>query len=181
MAAKEQTVTSTIWTAKSNVSAEVKAALARWTTKMSGVEYFGDAVFQKLETTEIEILESSDAPGKRQGRLVVEVDVTDDMCNPISTLHGGCIAALVDQCTSFVIALLSQYMSPGNDIHVSLMLNTTFHSPAPAGTRLRIVSTTVASGRRTQTARIEIYDKTRGRLVATGVHIKMSPSPGAKL
>ncbi|KAI0092117.1 HotDog domain-containing protein [Irpex rosettiformis] len=164
--------------AKGNISEAAKNGVAEWSKVMCKAPYFANDILQNLEVIEMNIIEGGDelGTGKKQAQMVFELDVTEDLCNPIGSLHGGCTAALVDQCTSMVIALLSQYISPGHDIHVSVALNTTFHAPAMLGTRIRIISTTVASGKRLRTAKTEIYDQTRKSLVATGLHIKIAPS-----
>ncbi|KAJ7839312.1 hypothetical protein B0H13DRAFT_1454238, partial [Mycena leptocephala] len=49
------------------------------------------------------------------------------------------------------------------------------HSPATVGETLRIVNTTMTVGARALSARTEIWNATKHRLVASGVHIKMKP------
>ncbi|KAJ7886882.1 hypothetical protein B0H14DRAFT_2563188 [Mycena olivaceomarginata] len=83
-----------------------------------------------------------------------------DMLNGGGSVHGGCSAYLIDMCSTLVLMACGQY------VHVSQSLNIVYHSPAAL---------------RTMTARTEIWNATKHRLVASGVHIKMAPSPSSKL
>ncbi|KAH6902822.1 hypothetical protein BKA70DRAFT_1374281 [Coprinopsis sp. MPI-PUGE-AT-0042] len=60
---------------------------------------------------------------------------------------------------------------------VSQSLNIVYHSPAALGDRIRIVNQTMTVGARAQSARTEIWNLTHHRLVSSGTHIKMVPSP----
>ncbi|KAI0690852.1 HotDog domain-containing protein [Cytidiella melzeri] len=172
-----RSIATSLLNVRGNVSDDARNAMAKWSNFMCDTHYFGNDMVQRLVAVEMNVSEVDD---RKKAKMVFELDVTEDLCNAIGSLHGGCTAALVDQCTSMAIALLSQYISPGEDIHVSVALNTTFHTPAPLGTQIKIVSTTIAYGSRTRTARAEIYENSRNRLVATGTHVKMVPS-GSKL
>ncbi|KAJ8096125.1 hypothetical protein PM082_000032 [Marasmius tenuissimus] len=132
-------------------------------------------IFRRLEVTEISFEKHPEEPSKRFSRVVCELDVEPDMANNEEHLHGACSAYLVDMCTNIVI-LAYQLSTKKEGPSVSKSINTLYHSPALLGDRLRIVSTTLAVGERTMTARIEIWNATRHRLVASGEHTKMSPS-----
>ncbi|OBZ69269.1 Acyl-coenzyme A thioesterase 13 [Grifola frondosa] len=112
---------------------------------------------------------------KPQVRVVFEITVDEDMLNPAGNVHGGCIVYMIDVCSSVALAALGMCMNRPNSF-VSQALNTTFHAPAPLGTKLELVNTTTAFGGRTVAARTEIWDVTNRRLVASGVHNKMQPS-----
>jgi len=112
-----------------------------------------------------------------EGRVVVELTVNGDMVNAADNMHGGCTAYLVDICTT--MALSAFQLSSGMDgigMNVSQTLNIIYHSPAALGEKLRIVNTTLTVGGRTMSMRSDIWNETRHRLVATGIHIKMQPS-----
>ncbi|KAI0787060.1 hypothetical protein BC629DRAFT_489836 [Irpex lacteus] len=115
-------------------------------------------------------------PGKRQARIIYEVDTTEDMCDTSGNLSSGCIASIVDWSTSIACRLLVLYLDPGLPLHVSLSLGVTNHTPAPLGCRLQIVSTTVSFNTQTADSKTEIFDKTHGRRIASGWHTKMVPS-----
>ncbi|KAK7470038.1 hypothetical protein VKT23_001474 [Stygiomarasmius scandens] len=98
------------------------------------------------------------------------------MVNGIYSIHGGCSALLIDLCSGQAVTALNMYMGIGNILTVSQSLNVVYHAPAFLGETLRIVNTSVAVGSRVETARTEIWSETHHRLVASGVHVKMTPT-----
>jgi len=137
----------------------------------SGEPTFGDSVMRALIVTHASLEGKSEEPLKKEGRVVCELTVMDDMLNGAGNIHGGCSAFLIDTCST-----LSLMAFNSNVKHVSQTLNIVYHSPAALGERLRIVNTTMTVGARVMSARTEIWNTTKHRLVASGVHIKMQPS-----
>jgi len=144
------------------------------------VDYYQDgqadyeAIFDDtLVATQVDMLDRAE-DGRKQARGMFEITVDESMVNHYKNMHGGCIVTLIDLCTSLTLIAASDIM------HVSQVLNTVFHAPAPLGAKLRIVAETMSLGRRALSVRCEIWDVTNSRLAATGVHVKMAPSP-AKL
>ncbi|KAF7364601.1 Acyl-coenzyme A thioesterase 13 [Mycena venus] len=137
----------------------------------TGRSRFGDSIIQVLVVTHASVEKNADEPLKTEGKVICELVVTEDMLNGEGNVHGGCSAYLIDMCSTLVL------MACGHYVHVSQSLNVVYHSPATLGEKLRIVNTTMTIGRRTMTARTEIWNATKHRLVASGVHIKMVPSP----
>ncbi|KAG8928439.1 hypothetical protein FRC02_006898 [Tulasnella sp. 418] len=146
---------------------------------------FSSELGRRIIVTEVNYGPAPGGDGTRNrmvGHVVTEVEVTKDMTNGIGSLHGGCGAFLVDVCTSAMLMLFEETGWRQVYTGVSSTLNMSYHAPAPIGTKLRIVSTSVAVGQRTANARCEIYDKARGTVIATGTHLKMKPStPNSKL
>ncbi|KAJ7442131.1 HotDog domain-containing protein [Mycena galericulata] len=132
---------------------------------------FGDSILQRLVVTHASLEPKAEEPLKKEGRIVCELDVTEDMLNGGGNVHGGCSAFLIDICSTFAIMV---YQPEG--FNVSQSLNIVYHSPATLGEKLRIVNTTLTVGARAMSARTEIWNATQHRLVASGVHIKMQPS-----
>ncbi|XP_006456907.1 hypothetical protein AGABI2DRAFT_212117 [Agaricus bisporus var. bisporus H97] len=167
---------------KGNASLEVRNLLsnpAAFFTRRSGpggVPCFGDSIHRRMVVTEAYIQSKREDEQKKEAVVIVGLDVTDDMTNSNETLHGGCSAYLVDLVTTLVVMAYSIDVDKEFFAGVSQSINTTYHSPAVAGERLRIVSYTVAGGSRAKTARCEIWNATQHRLVAAGVHVKMAPS-----
>ncbi|VDB99549.1 unnamed protein product [Peniophora sp. CBMAI 1063] len=135
---------------------------------------FALPVATRIQVTDIAIEEKKGAPGKTETTLVCELDVREDMVNAGGNLHGGASAFLVDVCSSLALAAAGKLNS------VSQALNVVYHAPAPLDNHLRIMNWTITVGSRVMSTRTEIWDATAGRLVATGIHIKMEPS-AAKL
>ncbi|KIK89786.1 hypothetical protein PAXRUDRAFT_831778 [Paxillus rubicundulus Ve08.2h10] len=96
---------------------------------------------------------------KLEGRVVFETTVEDDMLNGNGTLHGACSALLIDNCSTMPIALLNLATTGKADLGISQSIHILFHAPAMSGDRLRI-----------------IWNVSHHRLVASGIHTKMSAS-----
>ncbi|KAJ6542645.1 HotDog domain-containing protein [Mycena capillaripes] len=132
---------------------------------------FGDSILRALVVTEASIQKKAEEPLKQEGRVVCEIVVTEEMLNGGGNVHGGCSAFLIDVCSTMCLLAFQA------GIHtVSQSLNIVYHSPATIGETLRIVNTTMTVGARALSARTEIWNATKHRLVASGVHIKMRPS-----
>jgi len=140
-----------------------------------GSPIFGDSIQKRMKVVEISLNKKVEEERKLEARVVVEVDVTEDMLNGGGNIHGGCSAFLVDVCSS--LALIAFNLENSGDItSVSQSLNIVYHSPAQLADKLRIVNTTLTIGARAQSARTEIWNVTHHRLVVSGTHIKMLPS-----
>ncbi|KAL5478305.1 hypothetical protein ACEPAI_2489 [Sanghuangporus weigelae] len=105
---------------------------------------------------------------------VAELTVDKTMVNGNGMMHGGCTAYLIDNCGSVPLVVLG-VVRGRNGVGVTQALNILFHAPAPLGSRLEIVSTSLALGGRSMTSRCEIFNKTTGRLVASAFINKMEP------
>ncbi|KAA1466659.1 Thioesterase/thiol ester dehydrase-isomerase [Dentipellis sp. KUC8613] len=157
-----------------NASLDAKARVARGyaiiAKKTSG---FSAPIARRLHLVEVDVRGKADEPSRQEARVVCETEVAEDMLNIAGNMHGGCSAFLVDVCSSTPFAALS----PEGAMGVSQAINMVYHAPARLGDKLKIVSTTIAVGARVMSARCEIWDTTNHRLVASGVHVKMDPSP----
>ncbi|KAF8163831.1 HotDog domain-containing protein [Crassisporium funariophilum] len=137
---------------------------------------FGESIQRRLKVTEISVNKKPEEDKKLEGRVVMELDVEEDMLNGGGNIHGGCSAFLVDVCSTLALAALS--LESNGDLYpsVSQSLNIVYHSPAQMGDKLRLVNTTLTLGARAHSARTEIWNVTHHRLVVSGTHIKMAPS-----
>ncbi|KAL5498023.1 hypothetical protein ACEPAH_2954 [Sanghuangporus vaninii] len=106
--------------------------------------------------------------------VIAELIVDKSMVNGNGMMHGGCLAYLIDNCGSVPLIILG-VVRGRNGVGVTQALNILFHAPAPLGSRLEIISTSLALGGRSMTSRCEILDKTTGRLVASAFINKMEP------
>ncbi|KAI0036992.1 HotDog domain-containing protein [Vararia minispora EC-137] len=106
--------------------------------------------------------------------MVFHLTTCIDMLNGAGMMHGGCIAYLIDNCASTPLVVLG-IVKDMNGVGVTQNMQVTYHSPAPLGTILQIVSTSVTLGSRVMTARCEIFDKDNGRVVASAFLSKMQP------
>jgi acyl-coenzyme A thioesterase 13 len=143
---------------------------------------FGSSILNRLKVTEISINKKQEEESKLEARIVLEIDVTEEMLNGGGSVHGGCFAFLVDLCSSIALLVLTKQTTGKAYPSVSQSLNIVYHSPAALGERLRIVNTTMTLGARAQSARTEIWNATHRRLAVSGTHITMNPStPKANL
>ncbi|KAL0950333.1 hypothetical protein HGRIS_010304 [Hohenbuehelia grisea] len=138
---------------------------------------------ERVKVAEVSILVNPEESSKREARVVCELMVEEEMLNQAGNLHGGCSVFLVDQCSTLPIAaLMVETGAPTNDSGVSQSINTVFHAPAPLGTNLRIVTTSVITDSAMLCSRAQIWDADRHKLLVSGVHMKMIASaPRAKL
>ncbi|KJA18682.1 hypothetical protein HYPSUDRAFT_45020 [Hypholoma sublateritium FD-334 SS-4] len=136
---------------------------------------FGARVGRALRFTDVSVRPGAGAGGRLEATTTAEVAVTKHMLNGAGMLHGGCVAYLIDNCCSTPLVVLG--LSTGtNGVGVTQALNILFHAPAPLGTTLQIVSTSIALGGRVMSARCEILDKDSGRTIASAFLSKMQPA-----
>ncbi|KAG2143627.1 HotDog domain-containing protein [Suillus clintonianus] len=169
---------------KGNVSPEVKHALLSSLVQPShalrstGKPFRGfKAEFvSRMQLAEASVLSKAEEPEQLEGRTVFEVIVDEDMFNDFGTMHGGCLAMIIDICSSMPVYVLGASTSAYGVFGIQQSLNIVYHSPAVQGDKLRIVSTTLTLGSRACPGRCEVWNVTRHRLVASAVHTNMVPS-----
>ena len=93
------------------------------------------------------------------GRLVAEMEVTDDLLTPARTMHGGCLSALCDHVLGVVMypVMPSGYWAATTEFKINLL------APVTTGV-CRATSEIIAMSKRMAVARIDIENE--GRLVA---------------
>ncbi|KAG2143626.1 HotDog domain-containing protein [Suillus clintonianus] len=176
---------------KGNASPEVKRALLSSLQSMqpnnvsrsTGKPFrgFGAQFVSRMQITEASVLPMTEEPEKFEGRVVFEMIVDEDMLNGAGNMHGGCLAMMIDTCSTAPFYVLGAATRGQGVFGVSQSLNIVYHSPALPGDKLRIVNTTLALGSRALSSRCEVWSVTRHRLVASAVHINMVPSESSKL
>ncbi|PGH06494.1 hypothetical protein GX51_02318 [Blastomyces parvus] len=80
------------------------------------------------------------------GTVEFEFTVTENMCNPLGILHGGCTTTILDVLTS-----AAAFSVPNNDLAfgtLSRTLTMTFLRPVPVGTTVRVVAHMVSAGKK---------------------------------
>ncbi|KAG2047664.1 hypothetical protein BDR06DRAFT_963700 [Suillus hirtellus] len=177
---------------KGNVSPEVKLALLNSLAQPGHISHSTGKPFRgfkaefvsRMQLTEASVLSKAEEPDKLEGRTVFEVIVDEgalDMFNEVGTMHGGCLAMLIEICSSMPIYILGASTGACGTFGVQQSLNIVFHSPAVLSDKLRIVCTTLTLGSRARSGRCEVWNVTRHRLVASAVYINMVPSESSKL
>ncbi|CAL52417.1 Phenylacetic acid degradation-related domain [Ostreococcus tauri] len=108
------------------------------------------------------------APGKFQ----CELTVTAELTNRFGTLHGGCVATIVDVLTT--VALLTLTDRGG----VSTDLSCSYVAPAVLGERVRVECEVIRAGRTLAWMECAIKRISDNSVLATGKHTKFLPVGG---
>lgn len=136
---------------------------------------FGYKVGKSVRFVDISVEHKEEKKGKLEASTIAELIVTKDMLNGAGMLHGGCVAYLIDNCCSTPLVVLG-LVKRVNGVGVTQSMSIFFHAPAPIGTSLRIMSTSIALGGRVMSSRCEIIDQDKGRMIASAILNKMQPA-----
>lgn len=68
-------VSSSIRAAKGNVPQELKDLIAQWWTENAQGQGFGRSICEKLFVSEMQLFDNPEIPGKKEARIVFEIDV----------------------------------------------------------------------------------------------------------
>ncbi|KAI8360882.1 HotDog domain-containing protein [Choanephora cucurbitarum] len=107
--------------------------------------------------------------------LSLEFVVEQSHCNLLSRLHGGCVATLIDVCSSFAI-MVSSGRHQWEMIGVSSDLSVTYMSGAAVGQVVRIECETQRVGKNLANIYTKIYDQ-QNRVCYSGSHTKFNIVP----
>ncbi|MEM6645463.1 MAG: PaaI family thioesterase [Bacteroidota bacterium] len=99
----------------------------------------------------------------QEGMIRASFEVREEMTNPVGMLHGGAIAAIIDDLIGTVIATLNR-----PSFYASVNLHIDFLTAARAGHTLTGTARIVRPGRTLINAECELRDR-RDRLIARGV------------
>ncbi len=98
-----------------------------------------------------------------EGDLELEFQVREEMLNPLGTIHGGAIAAIIDEVMGMQLFLKSN----DEDAYFALNIAVDFVKNAKFGETLKAVPHLVRRGRKTATLRCDIFN-TQGQIIAQG-------------
>lgn len=99
-----------------------------------------------------------------EGDVEIEFEVRENMLNPMGAIHGGAVAAIIDEILGFQLFL----KSPENTAYVSMTMNIDFLRAAKAGDRIIGVPKIVRIGKRTANVSC-ILKNEEGKTIAQGV------------
>lgn len=99
-----------------------------------------------------------------EGRAEVRMPVAEAVGNYGGTLHGGAIAALVDDVGTLALITADNKQRPG----VTTDLNVTFLAPAPIGDAVRVEAQVLKVGRTLGFVSVDVRRESDGQLVAQG-------------
>ncbi|KAJ7240629.1 hypothetical protein B0H12DRAFT_1024579 [Mycena haematopus] len=140
----------------SDAEKQVNANVLAYFCTGSGISKFppfGSEIAGRLKIVELNVW---DNPAKgAEAEILLEVEVTQDMCNVYGTMHGGCAAFLLDPSTVAAMVLLGrakQFDGTG----VTTSMNVYWHHPAPLGSTLTIATRSVFADGRARLSRCEV-------------------------
>lgn len=136
---------------------------AAWARQMSGMDYLRAMRDGRVPPPPVGLLLGMEAPVVHQGRASISLPPGEHLYNPIGTVHGGMLAALLDSTMGCAVhsTLRSGVGYATVDMSMSFVRPVTVHSPT-----LRCEGEVVHAGRTIITARGRITDDT-GALYAT--------------
>ena len=98
------------------------------------------------------------------GTLELDFTVREEMLNPMGVLHGGAMAAFIDEVLGFQLFL----KTPDDASYVSMTMNIDFLRTARVGEVLRAIPEVIRIGKRTANVRCVLLNQA-GEQVAQGV------------
>ncbi|EIW76235.1 hypothetical protein CONPUDRAFT_168809 [Coniophora puteana RWD-64-598 SS2] len=135
---------------------------------------FGSSTGRHLRLTSIDVYHG--ASGALEARVILEADVTEEMCNVYGIVHGACGAYMVD--VGAAMPLIALGVAKGVDgSGVSQAMNIVYHNAPRIGTTLRVIATSITAEDKLKSGRVEVWDKHKERLYFSGVHNKISVPP----
>ncbi|KAJ7501720.1 HotDog domain-containing protein [Mycena galericulata] len=140
---------------------------------------FSSEIGVRLKILELKLWENK-SNGADESEVVLEIEVTENMCNVYGTMHGGCAAYILDSTTVASTVLLG--LSKGFDgTGVSQSMNIHWHHPAPLGSTILITTRSVFVDGRARLARCEMRNKASGQLFVSGLHAYLNAGRATKL
>lgn len=147
-------------------SPEVGAAFLRFLANTADNDDSGDSLFETFDRMALGEC-GVHAIQARDGYMQCRCTVGPKTRNGFSTMHGGCIATLIDVVSS--AALVTVWGSPG----VSVSMDIHYISPGMAGSVLEVRARVVHAGQRLATMTVDIVDiENEDRVVSHGTHVK---------
>lgn len=93
--------------------------------------------------------------------LELEFEVREDMLNPMGTIHGGAIAAILDEVMGMQLFL----KSGEEDAYFALNISVDFIKNAKFGEKLKAVPHLLRIGRKTANLRVDLFNE-KGQVMA---------------
>ncbi|KAI3611630.1 hypothetical protein WG66_007689 [Moniliophthora roreri] len=106
---------------------------------------FAPHIHLGLVLSEVSIYPAPEDPLNQQMRVVLRIEVDESMLDLADSVFGGCIAYLIDYCSSLSVAALRTAFLGDSSVNVSQSLAIAYHAQAMCGDKLRIVNTSVIS------------------------------------
>jgi acyl-coenzyme A thioesterase 13 len=98
-----------------------------------------------------------------EDKLVIEFTVREEMTNPAKLLHGGMIAAIMDD-----VIGMHLFVAGTDGFYVSVSLHVDFMMPATQGSSVLAESVILRKGKKLISAECRLWNKDRSQLLAKG-------------
>ena len=132
------------------------------------------AMIEKLKKSEGEVFSESTSPfhkwlGPRiekieHGKVELTYPLREEMFNPMGTLHGGMIAAIVDDAAGVAVFSLEK-----DDFHSTLNNVVDYLAPVFPGDSLQVKAEALKTGKTTVHVQVDFYSFTSKKMVARGI------------
>lgn len=113
-------------------------------------------------------------------QIVYSMNVPASLCNKDGNLHGGAASTVLDNLSSTALFTVAR---PGfwDNMGVSRSLHVIFYRPVPAGSRVEVICSVIATGKRMASVKAEIRTENGNKLCVTCSHDKVAPQNQVKL
>jgi len=178
---------------RGNAPDDIKEVPVKWLTIFAREHYTGalqggelgfggqgGSMARAMRVTEVDILPKLDAaetgPPGVEGRVVVEIAVTPEMCDHTGVLAQGAVVFFIDECSTLSMVVANYAEGRPSPPGVSCTISVGFHGTARAGTTLRIVNRSLAVGRGVNSGRSDVWCTQQNKIIASGTQTTMPPS-----
>ncbi|OTF77246.1 acyl-coenzyme A thioesterase-like protein [Euroglyphus maynei] len=107
-----------------------------------------------------------------KGRIVADMKVTKECCNPVNYLHGGMSTTMFDVLSSMALRSHFEAENVEPPITVSVDLSLSFLAGVPEGRTIRLETETLRVGNKIAFLTGKIYEKDTNKLVVHCKHTK---------
>lgn len=181
-----QTVEAAVQQAEAVISV-ITSEPNRWNTQtMTGSQYFLTYAERDGIVWGQDPRAATEQPVRaRQGTMRFRLQVQPHMANPFGTMHGGCIASVIDLLSSFLLSLFSPGEQGTSWFSTGVSQSLTVHYLAPniVGTWIEVESRMLSLSRNLALVQTDVYqldgrDGKRVRHTATSTHTKVDVTTG---
>jgi uncharacterized protein (TIGR00369 family) len=89
-----------------------------------------------------------------EGEIVLEFEVREEMLNPMGTIHGGALSAILDEAMGMQLFIKSS----DDDVYFALNISVDFVKNAKFGEKLRVETEVVRIGKNTANLRSVVFN-----------------------
>ena len=98
-----------------------------------------------------------------EGNVKIEIEVREEMCNPISNIHGGAIAGIIDEIMGIAVFSLGR-----ENFYSTVNLSINYFATCNEGQKIIVSSKVIKPGKNIINVECEIWDEQESKLLAKG-------------